>query len=1074
MKIYETAVRKPISVALIFIGIIVFGLFSLKNLGVDQFPDIEVPYISVITMYPGGNAEDIETNITRVLEDQLNTVDNLDKITSKSQDNVSIITMEFEYGCDLVEAANDVRDVVSRSQSLLPDNVEYPTVMKFSSSMMPVMMLSVTADESYNALPKILDDKIVNELNRINGIGSVAVIGAQEREVQVHVDPVKLESYGLTVEQLGGIIAAENANVPAGKLDNDKQVFNLKSDFQFEDSRELENIVVTNVGNQKIMLKDVATIEDTLEEMTMDERINGRKGVRILVQKQTGANSVEIIEQVQAKLDELIPTLPPDCKVETIYESSREIKDAINSLAETIMFAFIFVILVVMFFLGRWRATFIICLTIPISLICAFIYLYATGSTLNIISLSALSIAIGMVVDDAIVVLENITTHIERGSKPKEAAIYATNEVWLSVIATTLVVVAVFLPLTMIPGMSGVLFKELGWIVTIVVCVSTTAAITLTPMLSAYMLKLEGGEHSYKGIGIIYKPIDKFLVWLDRVYEKMLRVVVKWKKTTILLLLGVFGISLMLLKEVPTEFFPPSDNARLSMSIELPQNTDVDETMKVARRIDDLINEKYPYAYMVSTSAGESSSDNAFAAMQTTGSNLINYTIRLPRLTDMDRPTIFEIADELRAEIDALKAELNIVEYTVTPGGQQGGMSGASTVDVKVFGHDMDLAMATANDLKARMSELSTLRDVQLSRDDLEPEFNVRWDVEKLSQYGLTKAQVAQMVRNRFYGYECTKYREDGDEYNVVVRFDKEHRRTIEDVENIKIVTPLVDRTTGKSVVISVKDVAEIVEEQASPVIERENRQRIVTVKGSVGAGVALGDAVAEVNALLADYETPDGLSLELGGSIEDQGEAFSDIGMLLVLIIILVYIVMATQFESLVYPFIIMFTIPFAMSGVFIALWMTSTPLSLIALIGAIMLVGIVTKNGIVMVDYMNLLVERGAHVSDAVIAGGKSRLRPVLMTSLTTILGMVPMAMGIGEGSEIWQPMGIAVVGGLLMSTLLTLFIVPALYAMLQGRKERKAARKARREAEEEAFIKAKKLEAEQAKLAQQNEEK
>ena len=469
MKIYETAVRKPISTALIFIAVIVFGLFSVTKLGVDYYPEIEIPYVSVITMYPGGNAEDIETNITRVLEDQLNSVDNLDKITSQSKDNVSIVTLEFEYGCDLTEAANDVRDVVSRTQSLLPDNVEYPTVMKISSSMMPIMMLSVTAEESYAALAKTLDDKMVNELNRINGIGSVAVIGAQEREVQVNVDPNKLEAYGLTIEQLGQIIAAENVNVPAGSLDLGNQVFNLKADLEFDDSRELRDIVVSNQGGRTVMLTDVATIIDTLEKATMDERINGRKGVRVMIQKQTGANSVQIIEDVQAKLEEIIPTLPNDCKVQTIFETSREIKDAINSLSQTIMFAFIFVILVVMFFLGRWRATFIICLTIPISLICAFVYLFATGSTLNIISLSALSIAIGMVVDDAIVVLENITTHIERGSKPKEAAIYATNEVRLSVIATTLVVVAVFLPLTMIPGMAGILFRELGWIVTIVV-----------------------------------------------------------------------------------------------------------------------------------------------------------------------------------------------------------------------------------------------------------------------------------------------------------------------------------------------------------------------------------------------------------------------------------------------------------------------------------------------------------------------------------------------------------------------------------------------------------------------------
>ena len=1045
MKIYESAVRKPISTALIFIGVIVFGLFSMTKLGIDQYPDIEVPYISVITMYPGGNAEDIETNITRVMEDQLNSVDNLEKITSKSTDNVSMVTLEFEYGCDLTEAANDVRDVVSRSQSLLPEDVEYPTVMKFSSSMMPIMMLSVTADESYNALYKILDDKMVNELNRINGIGSVAVIGAREREVQVNVDPKKLEAYGLTVESLGQIIASENINVPAGSLDLGTQTFNLKVDLEFDDSRELFDIVISNQNGRTVMLSDVAEIKDTLEELTMDERINGRQGVRLIVQKQTGANSVQIIEDVKAKLEKIIPTLPPDCKVETIFESSQEIKSAINSLAETIMFAFIFVILVVMFFLGRWRATFIICLTIPISLICAFIYLYAVGSTLNIISLSALSIAIGMVVDDAIVVLENITTHIERGSKPKEAAIYATNEVWLSVIATTLVVVAVFMPLTMIPGMSGILFRELGWIVTIVVCVSTTAAITLTPMLSAYMLKLDGGAHTYKGIGIIYKPIDKFLMWLDDVYESMLRFVVKWRKTATLLLLAVFGLSLMLLKQVPTEFFPASDNARISMTVKLPQNTHVDETARIARQIDAIIAEKYPFIHMVSTSAGENSSNNAFAAMQTTGSHLINYTMRMPRRSDMVRPTIFEISDELRKDLAMIP---EIEEFQVIPGGSQGGMGGASNVTIKVFGHDMETAMLTAKDLQSRMGQLSTLRDVKLSREDLQPEFNVRFDRDKLSYYGLNSATAAQFVRNRIYGYECAKYREDGDEYNIVVRYAEEFRENIEDVENIVLYTAM-----GQA--IKLKDVAIVTEEFASPEIERENRQRIVTVEGSLGAGVALGEAVAEVNGLLAEFETPAGLTLEIGGSIEDQGEAFSDIGLLLALIIILVYIVMATQFESLVYPFIIMFTIPFAMSGVFIALWLTQTPLSIIALIGAIMLVGIVTKNGIVMVDYMNLLVERGSNIADAVIMGGKSRLRPVLMTSLTTVLGMLPMALGLGEGSEIWQPMGIAVVGGLLMSTIITLFIVPSLYAMLEGSLERRAQRKAEKDRHDEAFI-------------------
>jgi HAE1 family hydrophobic/amphiphilic exporter-1 len=501
----------------------------------------------------------------------------------------------------------------------------------------------------------------------------------------------------------------------------------------------------------------------------------------------------------------------------------------------------------------------------------------------------------------------------------------------------------------------------------------------------------------------------------------------------------------MLLKQVPTEFFPASDNARISMSVKLPQNTHVDETARIARQIDAIIAEKYPFIHMVSTSAGENSSNNAFAAMQTTGSHLINYTMRMPRRSDMVRPSTFEISDQLRKDLATIS---EIEEFQVIPGGSQGGMGGSSNVTIKVFGHDMERAMLTAKELQARMGKLSTLRDVKLSREDLQPEFNVRFDRDKLSYYGLNSATAAQFVRNRIYGYECAKYREDGDEYNIVVRYAEEFRESVEDVENIVLYNAM-----GQA--IRLKDVAVVTEEFASPEIERENRQRIVTVEGSLGAGVALGEAVAEVNGMLAEFETPAGLTLEIGGSIEDQGEAFADIGMLLILIIVLVYIVMATQFESLVYPFIIMFTIPFAMSGVFLALWLTNTPLSLIALIGGIMLVGIVTKNGIVLVDYMNLLVERGSSLADAVIAGGKSRLRPVLMTSLTTILGMTPMALGIGEGSEIWQPMGISVVGGLLVSTILTLFIIPALYAMLQGRKERKAARKARREAEEEKFI-------------------
>ena len=1038
MKIYETSVRKPISTILIFVGVVIFGLYSLNRLSVDMYPKMDVPYISVITTYPGANAQDIETNITRVLEDNFNTVSNLKTITSKSSDNVSVISLEMEWGADLNEASNEVRDVVSRVRPSLPDDSDFPTIFKFSSSMFPVLVLSATADDSYAAMQKILDDKLVNVLNRIDGVGSVSLVGAPTREVQINIDPQKLDAYGLSVEQLGGVIAQENANVPAGTIDIGNNTFSIKADGEFTSSDDIRKIIVANRGGKDIYLRDVAEIKDTLAKSTMDERINGQRGVRIIVQKQSDANTVNIANAVFKTLPEIEKTLPPDIQINVLMDGSESISDSINSLSETVMFAFLFVILVVLFFLGRWRATFIICLTIPVSLVVAFIYLNLTGSTLNIISLSSLSIAIGMVVDDAIVVLENITKHIEKGATPREAAIYATNEVWLAVIATTLTVVAVFLPLTMLSGMMGIMFKELGWLVTIVVVVSTIAAITLTPMLSALMLKAQQ-LHTYKGLGVIFKPIDRFLDWLDEAYAKILTWSVRHRAFIMIFSLGVFIASIFLVFKVPTEFFPASDNAVISSEVQLNQNLAVEQTAKVARRIDSIVYNKYPEVRILSTSAGANSSNNAFAAMGNSASYIINYTMRLTKSRERER-SIFDISDDFRHELSQIP---EIRQFKVLPGGSMGGVGGAAEIQLKVFGYDFTEANEVALDLKAKLGALEGMRDVQLSRDDLRPEYNVEFDRDKLSAMGLNNSIAAMAVRNRINGLNATKYREDGDEYDVYVRYAEQFRTSFEDIENITLYTPL-----GGAV--KLKDVGQIKEEFVPPAIERENRQRVVYVNGSLGAGYPLGEVIKEIDVVLADYHAPDGIMIAQGGTIEDQQESMTDLMTLLVLIVILVYIVMATQFESFRMPFIIMISVLFAFTGVFVALFATGTALSMIAMIGAIMLVGIVVKNGIVIVDYTNLLRERGSSVNMAVINAGKSRLRPVLMTSLTTILGMLPLALGIGEGSELWQPMGIAIIGGLTVSTLLTLIVVPVMYSIFGGMslKKEKKENNARRE--------------------------
>ncbi len=1020
MKIYETAVKKPISTIILFIGVIVFGLFSLRNLSIDLYPEMDFPSISVFTSYSGASAADIETNITKILEDNLNTVNKLKKLTSKSYDNFSLISVEFAWGTNLDEASNDIRDAVSRVEALLPEDADKPTIFKFSSSMIPVLMLSATADESLPAINKILNDKLVNPLNRVDGVGAVSISGAPVREIQVKLDPVKMEAYKLTIEKIGQAVAAENLNMPAGSIDIGSESFSLRVEGEFSQSDMLNDVMVSEFEGKPVYLSDVAIVKDTLQKETQQVLFDGKPGVMIIVQKQSGANSVAIAKSVMKEITELQKSLPPDIKLGMIFDTSDFIQDSISSLSETVMFAFLFVVLVVLFFLGRWRATFIIILTIPVSLIASFIYLYMTGGSLNIISLSSLSIAIGMVVDDAIVVLENITKHIERGSSAREASIYGTNEVWLAVIATTLTVVAVFFPLTMVGGQAGIMFKPLGWIVSIVIVVSTVAAITLTPMLSAQLLKIQKKQAS-KGANVVSRSIEKFLDKLDSGYGSILTWAVRHRTFLIISCVLIFISSLFLVSQVPTEFIPQSDNGRIEATVELPQGTSLDVTKQTVRKIEAVVKEKYPEVEILSTTAGSADGSNIWAAFSKSGTNVITVTFRLSKATTRER-SIYEISDLFRKDLEVLP---EVVKYTVTPGGGGGMMGGGNTADLLIFGYDFNETTAFANRMADSIRKnVKGARDVALSRDPMQLEYHVDFDRKKLSHYGISMSSAATFVRNRINGLTATKYREDGDEYDVVVRYDEPFRNSVESIENIMLYN-----TKGQA--IRVADVGAVVEKFSPPTIEHENRQRVIKVSTAM-YGAALGDIVAGIQAELAKVEVPHGVYVDIGGTAEDQAESFGDMFILLILIVILVYIVMATQFESLRMPFIIMLSLPFAFTGVFLALFITNTPLSLIALIGAVMLVGIVVKNGIVMVDFTNLLRERGLSVSQAVIAAGKSRLRPVLMTTLTTILGMFPLAMGIGEGSAIWQPMGVAIIGGLTFSTVLTLIVVPIVYTV------------------------------------------
>jgi hydrophobic/amphiphilic exporter-1 (mainly G- bacteria), HAE1 family len=1023
MSLYRSAVNKPVTTLMIFVAIMLTGLYSLTNLPIDQYPEIEPPYVTVITTYSGANASEIETNVTKTLEDAFNSVQGIKEITSTSKDNLSMVTLEFNYGHNLDEAVNDVRGCVDQVYDYLPDECDRPAIYKLSTSMMPILQYTFTAEESYMGLEKLLDDQVANPLKRIDGIGSISVIGAPDRYVYIDIDPNKLDAHGLTLEQVSAAVAGNNVNMPAGSVKMGNESYQLRVQGEFVESSEIKDLVVGTFNGASVFLRDIADVRDTRKDIALVEKANGKQSVRLMITRQSGANSVAVCNQVKKQMETLEKTLPSDIKVDIVYDSSKFIKNSVNELSETLMYALLFVIIVVLFFLGRLRATFIIALTIPISLLSAGIYLFATGGTLNIISLSSLSIAIGLVVDDAIVVLENIAKHIKRGSSPREAAIYATNEVWVSVVVTTLVIVAVFLPLTMISGMMGVMFKQLGWIISITVTISMLAAITITPMLSAKLLQAQSKDDKPRWWD---RHIGPALDRLDDWYGGIIHWALRHKKTVIFSALGIFVASMFLFKFIGTDFMPAADQSQLTAEIEVQRGTRVEETLKTTQLIEAYINEHCPEVTILSTSTGSNDDGGISALFSNSGTNLINLTLRLKDIKDRKRSDV-EIAEEVRAY---LKTIPEVINYSVTAGGMNMS-SGASTVDVEIYGFNFDETNKLAQEVKTRCANLPGARDVAISRKDDKAELQVVLDKEKLARHGLNSATVSTYIRNRTNGSAVGYFKEDGDEYDIVVRLKEESRNSISELEELTIPT-----ATGTT--IKLKELGEIKEFWSPPNIERKRRERIVTVS-ITPVGVPLGTMAEEIKTALKGMDVPKDVIINVGGTYEDQQESFSNIGLLLLVVCMLVYVVMASQFESYAKPFVIMFAIPFAISGAAIALFITGTVMSMIAALGLIMLVGIVVKNGIVLVDFINLMRDRGLELNEALEVAGKSRLRPVLMTSLTAILGMFPMALGIGEGSEVWAPMGVTIIGGMIFSTIVTLVIVPVLYAVFARHGER-----------------------------------
>lgn len=1018
MKLPEIAVRRPVTTVMFFAAVTLLGCVAFFKLNLDMLPDIEPPAVSVITPYPGASAADVESEVTKYLEDQLSTTPDLDRLESKSKDNIAIVNCVFNWGTDLDVAVNDIREKIDLAKPDLADGAEEPFIFKFSSSMVPVLVMTVTAEESSPDLYRIVDKQIADPLKGMPGVGAIVYVGGQERQINVHFDREALEAYHLSVQQIRHVLAAENLNLPAGTAKIGRNELQIRVAGRYRDAAEIANTVIGSDGDALVRLRDVATVTDAFEEPQEWARSGKLSAIALLIQKQSGANTVTVIETIKERLKTLKEEVPADIEIHTILDNSDHIYAMINSLAEAAIVGGLLVIVVCFLFLRRFRTSLVVMLAIPFSIVAAFIALFAMGYTINVISLMSLAIAVGMVVDNAIVVLENIVRHVDDGKSPKPAAVEATSEVGMAVAASTLTSVAVFAPLLLVKGIAGIIFGQLAFMILITIVASLFISLTLTPMAASRLLRSRDER----------KPNPVF-VWSERLLNKIetgYSHVLGWglghRKIVLSLIIIVFTGSLALIPLIGTEFFPEVDSGEVEVVLEMPEGTRGEVTARTTKEMLEAVN-SIPEMQASYALAGQTKKGFLTALGFEEGTNIGRIG---GRLTDKEKRirSAKEIASELREQVMKLPGVEKFSASAVSSI-QKAFLGGGRPISIEILGHDIEVTNEVADKIKRIVEATPGAVDVSVSRKRPRPEVRVRLDRDKAASLGVNVALVADALRTHYYGFDDTKFREAGDDFDIELRLKKDQRETIREIGETPIAA-----LTGQT--IKLRNVASVSEGFGPVEIERKNRVRVTKVQAGV-QGKVLGDVVRDIREQMASLDLPPGVSIEWGGEVEEQRKAFRDLTLLLILGIALVYMVMAGEFEDFVDPFIIMFSVPFAFVGVIWAFAVTATPLNLMSFIGAIMLMGIVVNNAIVLVDYTKQLRARGMSLTEAVVTGGKTRLRPVLMTSLTTIFGMVPLALSRGEGSEIWNALGITVIGGLLVSGLVTLILVPLVYSLV-----------------------------------------
>lgn len=1032
MRLPEFGVKFPVANIMIFFAALVLGLVSLSKLPIDLMPEIEQPVISVVTVYEGAGAEDVEAKVTEVIENNVAIVSNLDKLTSRSLEGLSLVSCRFKWGTNLDEASNDIRDRLEFAKRRLPDEIETPIVFKFNTATIPILFIGVgSSDEAYPGLFHIVDKQVSDYLKRIPGVGSVQMNGGLERQINVQLDRSRLEAYNLSVQKIADRLAQENITLPAGDLKVGYLDYTLRVGSEFSSAQEIKDIIISSEGEKIIYLKDIAEVEDSFKEETMVVRSNGRLGMMLMVQKRAGANTVEVAKRVKKELGKLEERLP-GIQFSVLIDSSEHITQSISELAQSIYWGGFFVILVVLFFLRQFQPSLIIALTIPFSLIIAFVFMYIFGYSINIMSLSSLAIAIGMVVDNAIVVVDNAFRHQERGLKADQAAISGTSEVGLAISASTFTTAVVFLPMVFLTGIVGIMFQQLAVIVTVTLLASLFTALTFSPMLcSKLLLKLPQESFKEKNKSLyqkLYESSGKLFTSLESGYSKILKWALHHKKTTITIALSVFIFSIALVHFIGTEFMAEEDTGDLSLQIELPVGTRYEQTLEISKQVEAIFKRDVPEALSIFSRVGQSSASRFGAAFGSRlGPHIMTVGTKLCKL-DKRKRSVKEIAQSIRPKISAL---LGVKKINVQAGSPFARVlfGGGKPISIEILGHDLEATDALAYKLKAEISRIEGVVDTTVSRELGSPELQIEVDRTKASSLGLGMSLIADTIRTYFFGKAATKFRQAGDEYDIFLRLKESDRRSIKDVEDIPI-----SSSSGK--IIRLSNVAKVIQRTGPVEIERLNQQRIIKVEANTYRR-SLGKIAKDIKAVIIRLEIPQDIVIGLGADIEEQAKAFRDLLVLFILGGLLVYMVMASQFGSFIDPLIVIFSVPFAFSGVAFGLFLGNVNLGVLSFLGLVMLAGIVVNNAIVLVDYINLLRKRNLSVEEAIVSGAANRLRPILMTTITTLFGMLPLAISKGEGSELWRPLGVSMLGGLSLSTLVTLVLVPVMYMILKRKK-------------------------------------